>query len=282
MKRSVPRLLICTLAFSLPWPAGAVAATASSAVAEAVDRFLHVVAHELSDPCDQVAMEQLMTGFAERGTLVDESVKAWILLTFDQHGALEAVKVNADLLLAAPPLIQRAAVLHELEHLKRAKETRRQLDGSHVPYASQQGQIGIADPPPATSKLQHIVRILVEDELRAYRRDILYVYDAVKAYGGLDAYLATLPPASRAPTQRYYQQHVEPFITADGKIDEQRLCRDFIFLKTFPRHYPRYYEAALMWEALEGHVEVRRGQDGTWYPSRFIMPTAFLAWLAPS
>ena len=111
------------------------------------------------------------------------------------------------------------------------------------------------------------MRVLVEDECQAYRRDIRYVADIVAAHGGLDRYLAARPPAEREPTRWYYAQHVEPFLAASGALDERRLRR-FIFLDTFPRRHPRHYAAALMWEALQGHVEVRRDSDGLWRPAR--------------
>ena len=123
--------------------------------------------------------------------------------------------------------------------------------------------------------------MLVDDEYRAYCRDILYVEGIVRTAGGLDAYLASVSPTQRQLTQQYYHLHVQPFVTPDGGIDAAKLRRDFIFLTTFPRHYPRYYEAALMWEAMQGHVEVRRSHDGRWQPTHLLVPAAFLAWLVP-
>ena len=242
----------------------------------AVEQLLRSVARELPDARDHAAIQQLITVFSARGVLTDDR-SVWMLLTFDRDGGLEAVLVNAEVLLAAAPLIQRAAILHELEHLKRAKETRRLLRASADRHQARRGDLAAS-----ASRLQHLVRVLVDDEYRAYRRDILYLYDAVEARGGLASYLATLPPDQRPATWRYYHGHVQPFITADGRLDEPRLRRDFVFLETFPRRHPRYYTAALMWEALQGHVEVRRGRDGRWRPARLLVPTAFLAWLAPS
>ena len=103
----------------------------------------------------------------------------------------------------------------------------------------------------------------------------------MNAAGGLARYLDTLPVEQRFIIQLYYQHSVEPFVTASGGIDELRLRRDLIFLQTFPRRYRRYYEAALAWEALQGHVEIQRSLDGTLRPTRLLSPTAFLSWLVP-
>ena len=249
---------------------------ASTPQAAAVERLLRTVATELSDPSDHTAIQQLIRVFAARGALTDDR-SVWMLLTFDRDGRLNAVKVNADVLLAAPPLIQRAAILHELEHLKHARETRRLLNELADRRPDDRGDLSAS-----VTRFQHLVRVLVDDECRAYRRDILYLHDAVKTRGGLAAYLATLPPGQRLPTRWYYQREVAPFVTAGGGIDELRLRRDFVFLEVFSRRHPRYYTVALMWEALQGHVEVRRSPDGRWRPARLLVPTAFLAWLAPS
>ena len=309
MKRSVLHLIVCVLGFSfLRFEAAAAGSLTDQRVA-AVGQLLRTIADDLTNPSDRAAIEQLIAAVTEHGALTDAHTTAWMVLTFDEHGALEVVKVNADVLLAAPPLLQQAAVLHELEHLKSAKETRRLLNGSSErAFDSPQGMdLGLdriqtltqpAHPDAARpgeerhagcsgactkspSKLQHVIRVLVDDEFRAYSRDIVYVYDVVKAHGGLALYLAMLPPADRLPMQQYYQRHVQPFVTQDGTIDDRRLRRDFIFLQTFPRHFPRYYEAALAWEALQGHVELRLGPDGHWHPTRLIAPAAFLAWLVP-
>ena len=260
------QLAACLLSLSLFNVEGVAAMPLGGRQVAAVERLLRRVATELADASDQTAMRELIAAFTTRGSLMEADKTAWTLLTFDREGELEAVQVNAAALLAAPPLIQRAAVLHELEHLKRARETRRLLQEG--------GGRGVA-------RLHHIVRVLVEDEHRAYRRDIGYVENAISAHGGLEPYLAALPPAEREPTRRYYAQHVAPFLAADGTINERRL-RNFIFLETFPRRHPRHYAAALMWEALQGHVEVRRGPDGRWRPARLLAPAAFLAWLTPT
>ena len=309
MKRSVLRLLVCVLSLSLLQSAGAATTPSPDHGIIAVSQLLRSIADDLSDPTDRAAINQLITAVSKFGTLTEDKVTAWMVLTFARDGTLVAVKVNADVLLTAPPLLQRAAVLHELEHIKSAKETRRLLNGSSErAFDSPQGmdlgldQVQTLTQPahpdgvrPAEerhtgcsgectkspSKLQHVVRVLVDDEFRAYSRDIVYVYDVVKAHGGLALYLAMLPPADRLPMQQYYQRHVQPFVTQEGRIDDQRLRRDFIFLQTFPRHFPRYYEAALAWEALQGHVELRLGPDGHWHPTRLIAPAAFLAWLVP-
>ena len=210
-----------------------------------------------------------------------------MLLTFGRTGTLEAVAVNAPRLLAAPTLVQRAVILHELEHVKWAAQTRRLLGAPAAPVTVGQAssvkasRLGSRHRAPDAARLQHIVRVLVDDEARAYARDIRYVEGIVSAHGGLAAYLATLPRSQRLPVSQYYQRSIQPFVDQAGHLNERRLRRDFIFLKTFPRHFPRHYEAALMWEALQGHVELRRGHDGIWRPGPLIEPAAFLAWLAP-
>ena len=308
MKRFAPYLLICVLGFSFLRSEGAAVSSLIDHRVTAAGQLLRTIADDLTDPSDRAAIEQLISAVTEHAALTDGNTTAWMLLTFDRDGALIAVRVNADVFLTAPPLLQRAAVLHELEHLKSAKATRHLLlnspserafdsphglspvlvqggmhqeqDGEQL-LASGQLPVDSSDRAKSASALQSIVRVLVDDEFRAYSRDILYVYGVIKAQGGLDAYLATLPPAQRLPIQEYYQRHVQPFVTPGGKIDDQRLRRDFIFLKTFPRHFPRYYEAALAWEALQGHVELRLAPDGHWRPTRLIAPAAFLAWLVP-
>jgi len=264
MRSVVLHLTVCLLPLALFGREGA-AATPLAVRQGAVERLLRTVAQELVDPSDAAAIDELIAVFTAQGSLSEAEPTAWMVLTFDHEGTLTAVQVNATALLEAPPLIQRAAVLHELEHLKRARETRRLLQDG--------GGRGVA-------RLHHIVRVLVEDECRAYRRDILYVEGAISVQGGLEAYLAIRPPGERAPTRRYHAQHVAPFLATDGTINERRL-RDFVFLETFPRRHPRQYTAALMWETLQGHIEVRRASDGVWRPARLLSPGAFLAWLVP-
>ena len=307
MQRSALHLLTWILTVSSLQAEGAAAGALLDQRVAAVGQLLRTMADDLTDPSDRAALEQFIAAVTEHATLTDGHTTAWMLLTFDRDGALIAVRVNAEVFFTAPPLLQRAAVLHELEHLKSAKATRQRLnspserafdsphdlspvlvqrgirqepDGEPL-LASGQAPVDSGDRAKSASALQSIVRVLVDDEFRAYSRDLLYVYGVIRAQGGLDAYLATLPPAPRLSLQEYYQRHVQPFVTPDGRIDDQRLRRDFIFLTTFPRHFPRYYEAALAWEALQGHVELRLGPDGHWRPTRLIAPAAFLAWLVP-
>jgi len=230
---------------------------------EAVEQLMRTIAGDLHDRHDRAAVQQLIAVFTERGIVSADQAGPWVLLTFNRAGNLQAVAVNAARFLSAPPLIQHAVILHEVEHLKSARGTRRALDG-----ASRQ------------QPFQAIVRTLVEDECRAYRREIGHFDRVVRASGGLRAYLVTLPAAERVPIQQYYQRQVQPVVTQDGRIDEGRL-RDLVFFGTFPKRYRRYYEAALAWEALQGHVEIRRGHDGTLYPTHLLVPAAFLAWLLP-
>ncbi|MBI3320995.1 MAG: hypothetical protein HYZ91_01860 [Candidatus Omnitrophica bacterium] len=262
-----PPFLAIACALTVGWlsPSAVAAMPRPSAAQRRVDALFHAMAREAADPSDRAAMERLVTVFAERGSVSSPRDGAWVVLTFHREGALEAVQVNAARLLAAPPLIQRAVILHEVEHLKWATQTRRALSAPPAPFDT----------------LHHVVRVLVDDEARAYRRDIQYVVECLNTHGGLTAYLASLPPTERLQVQQYYQRTVEPFLTAAGSIDERSLRQDLIFLQAFPRHYPRYYEAALMWEAVQGHIEVRRDQRGVWRPARLLSPTAFLAWLLP-
>jgi len=250
----------------------------TSASVEAVGRLLGQVAGDLRDPDDRAAVEQLIRVFMGRGTLRSDARGAWMVLTFNQAGELDAVEVNAARLLAAPPLIQQAVTLHEVEHLKSARDTRHTLDGVSRQPPSTRQRIGERESPGSALVLQAIVRTLVEDECRAYRREIEHFDRVVSASGGLPAYLATLPPAQRAPIQQYYQYQVQPVVTQDDRLDEGRL-RGLVFFGTFPKRHRRYYEAALAWEALQGHVEIRRGHDGMLYPTHLLVPAAFLAWL---
>jgi hypothetical protein len=123
-----------------------------------------------------------------------------------------------------------------------------------------------------------VIRALVEDEARACHRDIRYVRDAVQAGGGLARYLGTLPSGQRRLFARYYRGRVAPFVRGDGMIDERRLRRDFVFLKTFPHRHPQHYRAALLWEASQGHVAL--GPGGAWRLREARAPSGFLAWLA--
>lgn len=265
--------------------AGAVAASDDAQRASAVVHLLRAAASDLADPADQAALEQLLAVFVERGTLTRDGAAPLALLTFDRAGLLEGVTVSADILLAAPPLIQQAVILHELEHLKGAAETRRMLNQTPARWvgSSPRDPSGAGFPgwPESTSRLHHLVRVLVEDEARASYRDLGYVEGIIRAHGGLAAYLATLPPDQRLPIQRYYERRIQPFVKSDGGLDEPRVRRDLVFLQTFPHRYPHYYEAALLWEALQGHASVRRGPDGRWHLAHLITPTAFLAWLLP-
>ena len=274
MKRSVLHFITWVLTVSCLQSEGAAAGSLIDQRVAAVGQLLRTMVDDLTDPSDRAAIEQLIAAVTEHAALTDGDTTAWMLLTFDRDGTLVAVRVNAKMLLTAPPLLQRAAVLHELEHLKSAKATRQLLASGQTPVDS-------GDRAKPASALQSIVRVLVDDEFRAYARDILYVDGVIRAHGGLDAYLITLPPPQRLPIQEYYQRHVQLFVTPDGKIDDRRLRRDFIFLKTFPRYFPRYYEAALAWETLQGHVELRLGPDRRWRPARLLAPAAFLAWLVP-
>lgn len=272
MAQAAGRLLLgCLLATGLMGAVDSAVTPETSAPVEAVGRLLGEFAGDLHDPSEQAAMTRLITVFTERGTVNPDPKGAWVLLTFDRNTDLAAVEINAEHLLSAPSLIQHAVLVHELEHLKRAKDTRRLLEA-----VSQSGQA-----PEAAGPLHKIVRALVDDEYHAYRREILYVHGVVNASGGLQAYLNTVPPGERLAIQQYYQQSIGPFLTAAGEIHELRLRRDFVFFRTFPRRYRRYYEAALAWEALQGHVEIQRRLDGTLRPARLLSPTAFLAWLVP-
>lgn len=265
------------LAWRLPTVVAA-EGTGTSASAQAVRQLFGSIASDLRDAKDRAALEQLIAAFTERGTIATHPTGPWVLLTFNRAARLEAVEVSAERLLLAPPLIQHAVILHELEHVKWAQETRRALEA----LSAQDLSTTAADETPDRGqKLRSIIRILVEDEVRAYRRDIVYVNEIVNAHGGFSSYLETLPQADRGPVQQYYQQLIQRFVTDEGAIDERRLRRDFIFLETFPHRYRRYYEAALSLEAMQGHVELRRGPDGTLRCIPLIAPTAFLAWLLP-
>jgi hypothetical protein len=202
-----------------------------------------------------------------------------MLLTFDRNAELTAVEVSAARFLSAPSLIQEALLLHELEHLKNAPATDQAFDTlTPLPAVSAQHR-NHAPLVVAAHRMQAIVRILVEDESRAHRREILYVAWGVQAAGGLARYLQTLPDAQRRIAQPYYAQHVAPFIDDAYHIDERRLRQELIFLRSFPRRYRRYYEAALAWEALQGHAQLHRSPDGTIRLSRLLSPAAFLSWL---
>lgn len=269
VKQAAGQLFLgCLLSFCVIGVAESAVRPDASASVEAVGQLLRKIADDLHDPADRAAIQQLIAVFTERGIVSADQTGPWVLLTFNRAGDLDAVEVNAARFLSAPPLIQHAVILHELEHLKRAKTTRRLLDA-------------VSPPAEGAGALQAIVRILVNDEYWAHRRDIAYVEQAVRAAGGLAAYLDTLLPVHRLPVQQYYGRSVEPFLTADGTIEERRLRRDLIFFTEFPRRYRRYYEAALAWEALQGHVEIRRGHDGMLYPTQLLAPAAFLAWLLP-
>lgn len=265
MKRFVHLLIATLITLSALWPCWGIAvAKPPHRSAVAVDQLLSVVEPELSDPSDQEAMRQLRTAFATRGSLRENQgahpgapAEPWMVLTFDRVGTLQAVEVD-ERLFSAPPLIQRAVLLHELEHLKWAKETRRQLSRYlETPINA----AGLA------ASVRGIVRTLVEDECRAYRRDILSIQETLASHGGLESYLASLASSQRAQAVQFYHSHVQPVLTPEGALDEQKLRRDFIFFQTFPHRYPAYYEAALLLEALED----RRPRE----------PGAFLAWLSP-
>ena len=262
-------IAVLTAANSLAWAVWAGQPVVDpSAQPGGVTRLFREVSRELDAPRDRAALEQICAVFSRTDPATQAPTTEWMVLSFNQHGVLEAVRVQADVLLAAPPLIQRAVILHEVEHVKRAPETARRLSRS-------------SDRGPSEDRFRRVIRAVVDDECRAYRRDILYVFRAVQAHGGLPAYLQTLPPTHRLSMQRYYRQAVEPFLAPNGTVNERRLRRDGIFFGTFPHQYPRYYEAALAWEALHGHVEIRRGSDGILRPTRFLTPTVFLAWLSP-
>ena len=268
-KHTIIFIAVLTAANSLAWAAWAGQPVADPSTGPAsVIRFFREVSRELDEPRDRAALEQICTVFSRTDPAAQAPTTEWMVLSFNQRGVLEAVRVQADILLAAPSLIQRAVILHEVEHVTRAPETARRLNRS-----SGRG--------PSEDRFRRVIRAVVDDEYWAYRRDILYVYRAVRAHGGLPAYLKTLPPPHRLPMQRYYRQAVEPFLAPDGTVNERRLRRDGIFFGTFPHQYPRYYEAALAWEALQGHVEIRRGSDGILRPTRLLTPTVFLTWLTP-
>ena len=273
--------VVSGLLLAWPMPIAIAAQDAGlSASAQAVRQLFGSIASDVRDVDDRAALEQLIAVFTERGTLSTDPNAPWMLLTFNRAARLEAIEVSAERLLLAPPLIQHAVILHELEHLKWAQETRRALETLSARYANQSAPTDQA-PFDTGQKLRAIIRILVEDEVRAYRRDIVYVEEIVNAHGGFSSYLETLPPAHRWPVQQYYQQLIQRFVTDEGTIDERRLRRDFIFLETFPHRYRRYYEAALSLEALEGHVELHRSPDGSLQFVPRIAPTTFLAWLLP-
>ena len=236
---------------------------------ESVRALLREVAAELPDAGDRAAVLQLLAAFERAGSMTPEPQAEWVVLTFNRAGVLSAVRINTTRLLAAPPLVQRAVILHEVEHIIRTPETAERL-------------AGIAGMAPAGDRPQRIVCALVDDEFRAYRRDVDYVSRAVRAHGGLAAYLQGLPPAHRRSMHRYYRTAVEPFLAPDGGVDERRLRFDGIFFRAFARQYPRHYEAALAWEALQGHATLRRGSDGFLRVSRMLEPAAFLAWLVPA
>lgn len=275
MNRFVYLLIATLVTLSALWPCRGIAVANPPRHSDlAVEQLFSIIEPELSDPSDQEAIRQLRTAFATRGSVREEQgahpgapAEPWMVLTFDRVGALQAVEVD-ERLLSAPPLIQRAVLLHELEHLKWAKETRRQLSR----YIS---AAGLASAKPAlrfgaaglAASVRGIVRTLVEDECRAYRRDILSIQETLASHGGLEPYLESLPSSQRAQAAQFYGSHVQPFLTPDGALDEQKLRRDFIFFQTFPHRYPAYYEAALWLEALED----RRPRE----------PGAFLAWLSP-
>ena len=281
MQRFAKPLIGCALVAGLVIATGPIPACGASQPSEVVETLLRAMAGEVRDAEDRVALEQLIAVFSGHGTVRAEREGPWVELTFNREGELEAVAIQAERLVSAPPLIQRAVILHELAHLQRAKATRRALNNLPQPTIRERSGSDQQQPLDAAQRLREIVRILVDDEYQAYRREIKYLEGAVNTAGGLRRYLTTLPPAQRRLTQEYYQRSVQPFVTAQGDLDELRLRRDLIFLKTFPRRYRRYYEAALAWEALQGHVEIQRSLDGTLRPARLLSPTAFLAWLVP-
>ncbi|MBI3083511.1 MAG: hypothetical protein HYY90_04025, partial [Candidatus Omnitrophica bacterium] len=229
MSRPTARRLVCALAASLLTSPGVVAASNDAQRASAVVHLLRAAASDLADPADQAALEQLLSAFTDRVTLTHEATAPWVLLTFDRAGLLEGVTVNADILLAAPPLIQRAVILHELEHLKGAAETRRMLNQVPArwvgPSPRSPAVAGFPGWLESTARLHHLVRVLVEDEALASHRDLRYVEGIIRDHGGLAAYLATLPPEQRLPIQRYYERRIQPFVKADGQLDEPRIRR---------------------------------------------------------
>lgn len=251
---------------------------------EQVQQLLLAIGQELPDPQDQRALQRLVRVFSAHGAVtVDHSgdhVDLWVLLEFDQEGTLQAVAIDAKRLLAAPPLIQRAVILHELEHLKSGEETNRLVKVLVEQRLRHGREDGHVRQPEAARTLQEVIRVLVLEEARAYRRDIEYIGAIMRAGGGMEAYVKTLDPAQQPIVIAFYQQNVRPFLNDDGTINDRRLRREFIFLRTFPHRYPSYYNAALLLEALQGNVTFRRNIDGTWH---IILPAhspTFLAWLS--
>lgn len=235
------------LAGGLVWQGRVVATPTPSSPAKDVSRLLQALRGQAPDPSDQAAIDRLQAALRAPEMVMRSSADApesWIVLTFDREGALRAIELNPDQLLSAPALIQEAILLHELEHVKRARDTRRAINAAidqqaaHGPRVTQQ-----------TMDLLHaLIDTLVEEETLAYARHVTYLRDRIASAGGLDAYVARRPEAEREPLTVFYRSQVAPFVRADGALDEPRL-REMVFAEIFPRHYPHYAAAALWWDA---------------------------------
>ena len=228
---------------------------------QAVQALFETIQRELSAPEDQAALADLRDVFTEHGTLAHPQTPMWILLRFDRQANLVRVKVNAERLLNAPPLLQRAIVLHELEHLRWAKDVRRLVNtppwasrttphhvsplegerarvrglytgwvGGDKKEGGDQKEGGDSD----AAYRRYVARLLLEDEMRAYRREFLSVAEALHGHGGLAAYLETLPAVQRGLMGEYARRSLEPFLTTDGRVAEGRLRQTLASLSSAP------------------------------------------------
>jgi len=248
MKRLVPFLFIMAgvLASGLVWQGRVVATPTRSSSVKDVAGLLQALRAQVPDPADQAAIDQLGAALRTPGMVTRssaESPESWIVLTFDRDGALRAVALDPDRLLQAPALIQEAILLHELEHVKHAPATRRAVNG----LLAQQAAYGPRVSRQTIAVLHALIRELVEEETRAYARQLRHLRDRIASAGGLEAYVARRPQAEREPLTSFYRSQVEPFVLAAGALDDRRL-RAMVDSDIFPRHYP-HYAAARWWDA---------------------------------